>query len=202
VTIRDWLAGHTFISEFVRRLLMGPNIEQMKLIVSFITPVVVLIIGIWVKKAATDYERRASLNDKIIAKRVAIYDEIGKDLNDIFAYVVQVGQWKDFTPDVIVNKKRSVDKIMYMNRPYWSTAAFNAYKDFIQACFHTFNGIGEDAKIRAATIQYEQLPTWKEEWKSKWFHPDLSPCDEIFEKNDQLMKCLSNEFGYLQNESC
>ena len=175
--------------------------DIMRLIVSFLTPVVVLILGIWVKKASTDYEKRASLNDKIIAKRVGVYDEIGKDLNDIFAYVAQVGQWKDFSPEAIVNKKRSVDKIMYMNRPYWSTAAFKAYKDFIQTCFHTFNGIGEDAKIRAATIQFEKLPTWKEEWKSKWFYHEQSSHVEIFEKNDHLMKCLSNEFGYLQNGS-
>ncbi len=174
------------------------NMELIKLIISIATPVIILLLGVWAKNIAIDYEKRASLNDRIIKKRVEIYEKIGKELNDIFVFLVQVGDWKDYSPYQILDKKRNLDKIMYVNRPYWSDSAFLSYTSFMDSAFEMHTGIGEDAKIKTVTYQFETLESWEEDWKN-WFSSTPTEMDIIREKYSLLMTHLSNEFGYYQD---
>lgn len=171
-------------------------IEVAKILLSFITPVIVLILGVWAKKIATKHEKRLSLNDKIIEKRVAIYEEIGKDLNDIYTFLLQIGNWKDFTPAQIVQKKRNVDKIMYVNRPYWSNKAFSAYMSFMSSGFEMFTGVGEDAKLKTITYQFKSLPNWEDDWQ-KFFFEEGYDNNNIVLNYQSLMKEFSEQFGFV-----
>ena len=136
--------------------------------------------GIWAKKIAVKHEKRLSLNDRIIEKRVSIYEKIGKDLNDVYAFLTQVGDWKEFTPEDIIKKKRAVDKIMYINRPYWSDKAFKAYLNFMNSAFEIFTGVGEDAKLKTITWQFQSLPTWDDKW-NKFFAENGGDINKIQE---------------------
>lgn len=164
------------------------------------TPIIVLILGIWAKNIAIDYERRAALNGRIIEKRVEIYEKIGEDLNDIFVFLLQVGDWKQFSPNQIIEKKRHLDKIMYVNRPYWSDSVFSSYNKFMDSAFETYTEVGEDAKIKTVTMKFEKLPTWKQEWK-KQFSKSPTELSILAENYTTLMKQFSSEFGYYQKPS-
>ena len=89
------------------------TLEILKII---LMPVVLLVLGAWLKKIADKHEKRASLHERIIEKRIAIYENIGADLNNIYVFLLQVGHWKALTPAEVVEKKREVDKIMYVNK--------------------------------------------------------------------------------------
>lgn len=173
------------------------DIEYAKLLASLITPVVILVLGIWVKRIAIEYERRISLNDRIIEKRVNIYETIGKDLNDIYVFLIQVGQWKELTPMEVIKKKRNVDKIMYINRPYWSDSAFDSYAAFMAASFETWTGVGEDAKIIAYTEEFEELPQWNAGWAS-YFSSKEPDTNSIRQTYRNLMRIFSEQFGFIQ----
>lgn len=161
------------------------------------TPVVILVLGIWAKGLATEHTKRISLNERIIEKRVQIYESIGKDLNDIYAFLLQVGQWKELSPMEIIKKKRNVDKIMHINRPYWSDTAFSTYSAFMTAGFETWTGVGEDAKIRAYTKQFEELDQWSEDWATYFSRkePDVIAVRNTYRK---LMSVFSEQFGFIQ----
>jgi hypothetical protein len=173
------------------------GLEFIKIIASVATPIIVLVLGIWAKTIAIDYERRASLNGRVIEKRIEIYGKVDKDLNDIFVFLTQVGNWKALTPEEIVMKKREVDKIMHTNRPYWSDVTFNAYREFMNSAFETYTGVCEDAKIKTELWQFRKLPSWQESW-SKWYSPNPTSLSELRSKYNTLMKSLAGEFGYYQ----
>ena len=172
-------------------------LEIIKIIASISTPIIILVLGAWAKNVAIDYERRASLNNRVIEKRVELYEKVDEDLNDIFVYLTQVGNWKELTPQMVVEKKRRVDKIMYTSRPYWSDVAFQAYSEFMNSAFETYTGIGEDAKFRTETRQFKELPNWDESW-SRWFSTNPTGISELQSKYSALMKRLAGEFGYYQ----
>jgi hypothetical protein len=174
------------------------DIEFIKLLSSFVTPVVILVLGIWAKGIATEHARRISLNDRIIEKRVQIYEAIGKDLNDIYAFLFQVGQWKELSPLDIVKKKRNIDKIMYINRPYWSDVAFDTYCAFMASAFETWTGVGEDAKIRTYTEQFKELDQWGDDWAAYFSakDPDIIGIKQTYKK---LMSIFSEQFGFIQD---
>jgi len=173
------------------------GLEIVKIVASVSTPIIVLVLGVWAKNIAVDYEKRASLNDRVIEKRVELYEKVDDDLNDIFVFLIQVGNWKDLTPQMVVEKKRRVDKIMYTSRPYWSDVAFNAYMEFMSSAFETYTGIGEDAKFRTETWQFKELLGWEESW-SKWFSSNPTDISELRSRYNVLMKRLAAEFGYYQ----
>ncbi|WP_028857477.1 hypothetical protein [Psychrilyobacter atlanticus] len=168
------------------------------IIVPFATPIIILLLGIWAKNIAINYEKRASLNDRIIKKRVDIYETIGKDLNDIFVYLLQVGDWKEFSPNQIIEKKRDIDRNMYISRPYWSDSAFLSYTEFMNIAFETYTGVGSNAKIKTNTYQLKTLPNWEESWE-KLFSNVPTEMKVIIEKYSLLIKNLSSEFGYRQD---
>ncbi len=173
------------------------NIEHLKLLASFITPVVILLLGIWAKGIATNHEKRISLNDRIIEKRVEIYENIGQKLNDIYVFLIQVGHWKELTPEHVIQRKREIDKIMYVNRPYWSEAAFNKYIAFTNAGFEIWTGVGEDAKIKTYMRQFRELPQWNDSWKTAFSTEDPT-IDEVKRSYAELMAAFSEQFGFVQ----
>ena len=174
------------------------DVQYITVLSSFLTPVVILVLGIWAKRIATEHARRISLNERIIAKRVQIYEQIGEDLNDIYTFILQIGQWKELTPADIIKKKRVLDRTMYVSRPYWSDKAFASYCAFMRAAFEAWTGVGEDAKIRTWTDQYKKLEHWDAAWEKYFSHkePDISGVRQGYR---QLMAVFAEQFGFIQD---
>lgn len=174
-------------------LIMDSEIKDILQI--FILPIALVVLGFVAKAIATNHEKRLSLNDKIIEKRVGVYESIGRDLNDIFSYVVRVGDWKSFTPLEILDKKRKVDKEMYVNRPYWSDEAFSAYTSLTTYIFEVYSGSGQDAKVRGEIQKFKALPNWDDNW-DRYFSTNHVDSKEAWKRYRKLMSKLGSEFGF------
>ena len=72
------------------------DIRYIELLATILTPIIILMLGMWAKGTATNHEKRTSLNNRIIEKRVTIYEAVGQDLNDIYIFLRQVGHWDEF----------------------------------------------------------------------------------------------------------
>lgn len=173
------------------------NINTLNALQPYITPVVILVLGIWAKNIATKHENRTSLHNRVIEKRVDVYELVGKDLNDIFCFVVRVGNWKQLTPEEIVKKKRAVDQLMYINRPYWSDKSFTSYTSFMTSAFEVYSGSGQDAKIKADFEKYKTIEINQDDW-APYFSDKTSDTKALWRKFRVLMKSLSHEFGFHQ----
>lgn len=139
------------------------SLECAKLVVSGVTPLLVLVFGVVINNAIRSGERSSAL-------RSEIYKAISGDLNDIYCYLSFVGGWKDLTPMDMVARKRAVDKAMFTYRPFFSVELFATYDRFMAAAFEPYAGAGKDARIRSdlVTPDGDRRKHGKYRWKREW----------------------------------
>jgi hypothetical protein len=135
------------------------KIELAKIGVSILLPLVVAIVGLVINRRL---QRLASIEEnrgRLVEKRTEIYDEIGFKLNDLYCYYLLVGDWKSMDRHSIRATKRKLDRLVHTYRPFFSRAFFDAYDRFMAACFVTYTGMGEDARLRT---RYSMRPEAQE----------------------------------------
>ena len=139
------------------------SLEITKLVVSISTPLLLVFVGYVVGrsrmtwfKVAKEQRRRDSSRmqeqqtelQRVRQLRLQLYKETGPLLNDIFAYHLYVGRWKEFTPTVIMEKKRTLDTLMYSHEFLFVADFFSKYVGFMSASFRTAGGWHTDSRLR------------------------------------------------------
>lgn len=142
------------------------SLEIAKFVVSIITPLIILFLGIWINKRLKMLEQLQWANQRLIEKRLQIYEQLVPLLNDILCYFTFIGSWKEFQPDQVVKLKKTVDKIVYVNSPLFAKEFLIKYNTFIELCYSTYSGWGNYAKLRT-TFQRrkDSNPNWKIDWE-------------------------------------
>jgi hypothetical protein len=146
------------------------SLEVAKLIVDGLTPVAVVLLGVWVSRATRRVEASQWVNQKLIEKRIGLLERILPYLNDIFCYYTWIGMWKELSPADIIQRKRDLDRLFFANQPFFSADALSAYQVFTQALFLTYAKPGADAQLRTTEVSPDgsratSYPgTWKPEW--------------------------------------
>jgi hypothetical protein len=174
------------------------SLEIVKLLVSGLTPIVVLIIGIWISRSLKRLEFLQWTNQKITEKRIAVFEELAPLLNDLLCYFTFVGCWKDLSPPEVVKRKRLMDRIVNVNAPLFSKEFINAYNDFINLCYATYSGWGKDAKLRTAWQRRKEAAggSWETTWSDCFANqPDCSDPKAVRSSYATLMSCFSRELG-------
>jgi len=185
--IRSW-----FRVQFGEIIVADQHLEILKLIVSASVPAVLAYFGWHINRQIKSIEQAQWQNRKIIEKRIEIYDQLAPKFNSILCFCVWVGDWKEITPDQMINLKRSTDKSMNVYKHLFSDDLFFAYNDFIHTVFRTFTRAGEDAKIRAdISGAYGNRKTdcrysWKNEWNKLFDAAPLPQREEISSKYETL----------------
>lgn len=146
------------------------SLEIAKLTVGVATPVMLFLVGQQITSASAEQSRaetraaqahaeESAAYSKVVEKRVEMWDKMAVPLNDIYAYMLQVGHWKSLSEADIIARKRQTDAIVHANRPFFSDEFFNAYTAFMKSVFEMYGGIGEDAKLRtSADLQLKGNP--------------------------------------------
>ena len=142
------------------------SLETAKFIVSVATPLIVLFLGIWINKRLKRLEQLQWSNQKLIEKRLQVYDQLIPLLNDILCYFSFIGCWKELKPNDVIKLKRTVDKIVYVNAPLFSKEFQSKYNSFIELCYSTYSGWGNDAKLRTVFQRRKEAnPDWQNDWE-------------------------------------
>lgn len=173
-------------------------LEIAKLGTQALTPFLVVGLGIYVHRITKKFEYVQWQNQKLIEKRLSIYDKLATELNDLLCYFTYVGKWKDVKPPEVVSKKREIDKQIYLSAPLFSQDFFNACHQFQSLCFDTYNGMGKDAKLR--TKYDERAKAMGTAWDSSWAEcfSDRSPHpaeDELRTAYQKVMDVFASEIG-------
>lgn len=160
-----------------------------------VAPIVAAIFGYWLLRITKRLEHSQWRNQKLIEKRIDLWDQIGPTLNDVYCYFMRVGSWKSFSPPDIVKKKREVDKLVYLAGPYFSDKFSTQYHHFIAVCFDTNQGHGKDAKLKTMLSAYKDV---RDDWDNQWDQNFMQASfDENKLKNSyaQLIKQLRSELN-------
>ncbi|WP_077036777.1 hypothetical protein [Pelomonas sp. KK5] len=92
-------------------------LEVAKLVASLLIPLTLAGVGVFVHRVTRQFEHLQWRSQKLIEKRIAIYDDLAPLFNDLLCYFTYVGRWKEMSPPDVVALKRVVDKKIYMAAP-------------------------------------------------------------------------------------
>jgi hypothetical protein len=148
--------------------------DIIKLVIETMTPIIVLIFGIKINKILKKQESVFWTNQKILEKRLEIYDKVIFKLNDIYCFHCYIGNWKELNPFDIIEHKRNLDKIMNSYAPLFINGLLNNYDIFMEECYTTFSGWGNDPKIKSLYIQRENHnKKWEKTWKEMFDYENI-----------------------------
>ena len=146
-------------------------------------------------------------NQKLVEKRINLYDKCMPLLNDILCYQMLYGNFKELSPVDIIDRKRQLDRIFYTQKVFLSDDFQEEYKRFIDTlCFTPFSGMYIDAKINADSsihkvgfLKYhneikKDTVKWNEGWNEHFIN-NTSRNDEIENSYYLLMNLLSKDIG-------
>jgi hypothetical protein len=66
------------------------SLEITKLVIGALTPIFLLLLGVWVNRIAKRVETAQWANQKLIEKRIAIYDELAPLINTVITCVSEI----------------------------------------------------------------------------------------------------------------
>jgi len=155
-------------------------LEVAKLIAGFLTPVALGVFGIYVHRVTKRFEHLQWRSQKLVEKRLAVYDELAPHFNDLLCYFTYVGTWRDLDPPKIVELKRIMDKKIYLAAPLFSAEFFSVCMAFQAVCYETYNGWGRDASLRTQSQRRREArqADWKTEWDAYFASSIANPVEE------------------------
>ncbi|MDF8360190.1 hypothetical protein [Achromobacter anxifer] len=142
------------------------RIERWKLLISILMSLVLLGLTWIVDNAVKERGAFLERQNQILREKQRIYSNLGSNLNIIYVYVSDIGDYAKYTPLDVIGKKRDVDRQFWSYRPYWSDRTERCYLDFLNAAFQTYVGEAEDARLKASKSQKAKAlgPGWQSAW--------------------------------------
>ena len=178
------------------------SLEVMKLAVAVLTPLSVAGFGWFVSHRLKQFELLQWSNQKLIEKRLSLYDTIAPQLNKLLCFYTWVGYWKDVTPSDVLKIKRDLDQCLNIYRHLFEKEVYESYQAFIFVLFDTFQGAGEDAKIRSVISGTDGDRTnhcsyqWQPDWDNRFTVLEkVLPHSEVRQKYYALMNSLRKSLG-------
>ena len=171
-------------------------LELAKLCASLLVPITLAVFGVYIHRITKRFEHTQWRSQKLIEKRLAIYDDLAPLLNDLLCYFTYVGSWKEANPPDVVALKRVIDKKIYLAAPLCSQEFFSACMELQSLCFSTFNGWGRNAGLRTQFFRRKEARAadWQVEWES-CFSEEVSKPVDIQKAHHRVMEAFSKDIG-------
>ena len=177
------------------------SLEIVRLLISVLTPLTVAGIGWFFSRRLKRFDLIQWSNQKLIEKRLVIYDSVAPLLNNLLCFYTWVGHWKDISPGDVIKAKRDLDKVFNIYRYLFDEKVYEAYRDFIQVLFETYAGAGQDALIRSVVQsnngdrKIHCSYTWDEKWETKFSTRTIEESETVQDCYYELMESLRKSLG-------
>ena len=187
------------------------GLEIIKLVISILTPVTIVFLGYIFNRMIRKLEQARWANQKVIEKRIVVFDKVAPKLNDLYCYFRYIGNWKELSPVDIIAAKRMLDKEMHVYSPLFSPRLMKLYGQFMDLCFRVYSGVGKDARLQTSINSPDGdrravFPgEWVDAWEDMFDDPGENAGDiqserdahqlRINEVYHQLTKTFSRELG-------
>ena len=171
-------------------------LEIAKLIVAALVPIVVVLVGWKLNRRLKAFEHAQWANQKLIEKKLQLFDEIMPKLNDLYCFYNFVGNWKDITPGDVMVIKRTLDKKINVYGAVLGKAFLEAYGRFMKCAFETYVGEGADAKIRSVITGFDgdRQMHCHYQWNLDW--DQLFPVPPSYNKTEFQLRYAAVESAF------
>lgn len=155
------------------------KLEIVKAIAGIFTPIVLIFLTFQVQSVLKEKESELKSREQILAQKQELYNEIGSNLNKMYVYIIDVGDFRQYEPPEIIQLKRETDRLFFMYKPFWSKETSSHYDTFMRSAFDTYNGSGLRAKIKTSPAQkVAAIENDGGQWNPAWnqhFSGEASP---------------------------
>jgi hypothetical protein len=143
--------------------------EWWKIVVSAFTPIAIAALTYFITSSLNVKESELKKSEEILSEKQKTYSKIGEDINIVYVYAADVGDFRNYTPDQIISRKRDADRTFFMYRPYWSNETQRKYDAFMKAAFEMYIGPGLDAKIKTSSAEKKAAySAYNKQWNPAW----------------------------------
>lgn len=178
---------------------MWNSLELAKLVVSALTPLLVVGLGAIVTRALRRIEDTQWQNRKVIERRLILYDKMAPLLNDLLCFFLTIGHFREIDPPAALAKKRELDRLFYANEYLMSEHFASSFNAFIQVCFRHYAGVGHDAQLRMSLEDARSergAARWDEAWNDYFAGGRyLSERESVSTRYRELMLVFSEQVG-------
>jgi hypothetical protein len=141
------------------------NLQMAIIIVALAAIVVIVIQAIRFGRVKKQLLAQYQANQKLVEKRIEVYERMGPKLNDIVSFFCYTGNWKELAPPDIMELKRELDKDIQIHTTLFSDELSAIYNAFMQLCFVTHTGWEHNEKIKSLyELRQENTPGWLDVW--------------------------------------
>jgi len=165
-------------------------------VIAVLAPVLIVFLLLRFRRIKKELIHQHQKNQKLIGKRIEIYERIGPKLNDILSFFSYTGNWKELSPPDIMKLKRELDKEITISTPLFSKDLNTKYNSFILLCFVSHSGWEHKEKIKT---QYEMRQEHIADWNSDWIHffdtNNVVEGIKLKERYDGLMEYFKHEIN-------
>ena len=127
------------------------SLEVAKLAVGVLTPVLLLVLGVLVSRAARRVEDIQWVNRKLVERRLDLFEEMAPKLNDLFCFFLLVGHFKEIEPPDALRRKRELDRSFHVHTTLFSHDFSDRYSAFMEHA-------SPRSRDRAKTRSYGRSP--------------------------------------------
>jgi len=166
------------------------------MIIATLAPFIIAFLVIRFNRIVKRLNKKYLTNQRIVEKRIEIYERIGPKLHDIISFYCYSGNWKEITPLEIRRLKKELDEEININSPLFSNDLGKKYNDFMLLCFVSFSGWEHKEKIKSLyEIRQEQNVEWKDEWIQFFDTKNVIEGIRVKESYNELLACFKKEFS-------
>ena len=168
------------------------------IIIAALAPVVIAFLAFRFNRTIKRLKKKHQEDQRIIEKRIEIYDRIGPKLNDLFCFYCYNGNWKEITPMDVVRIKKELDKDLNTHAPLFSDDLSIKYTAFTQLCFVSFSGWEHEEKIKSSyEIRQKQNVEWNDDWIQFFDTNNVVDAIRTKERYDELIECFKKDLNPL-----
>jgi len=135
------------------------------MIIAALAPFVIVFLVIRYNRIIIALKKKHQTNQKIVEKRIEIFDRVAPKLNNILSFFCYSGNWKELSPMDMMKLKRELDQDINTYAPVFSDDLRKKYMGFILLCYVSHSGWEHKEKIKSLyDLRQEHNPEWKDEW--------------------------------------
>jgi len=157
------------------------------------------LFGLGAAWIAIAFDRRKTINQELIKKRIEVFDKMAPKLNDLLCFARCVGDWRNLSPVLMLQHKRDLDRDFAIYRALFSETLAQAYFNLIaDQYFATWQGSGQNARLRVSPARL--MSEWGAGWDPAWNGlfsavQDSRRPEQIAQAYNALMKQFAVEIG-------
>lgn len=166
------------------------------MIIAGLAPFIITFLVFRYKRIIKVLKEKQQINQKVVEKRMEVYDRIGPKLNDIFCFYCYNGNWKEISPIDILSFKRELDKDINVSTPIFSNDISEKYNSFMRLCFVSFSGWEHEEKIKSLyELRKEHNAEWDDDWIQFFDTKNVVEAVKVKEMYNELIESFKKDLN-------